>query len=283
MVTIRKALADDFELVYQLLLEFRNPYIQREDWHRLFVDHWGTGKNYFGYIMLDGEEAVGFLGLLFSRRRSRGKEHLFCNLTSWIVKDAYRGRSLFMLLPVLKEADATLVDLTPSPEVYALLRKAGFQDFETHQRILFPVNPTGPDCKIISDANAFESLLDPENLRIYKDHQFPWCRHMLIESEFGRCYIILNRLVRRKKPYFLAVILHISDRDVFLKCVNRAVLKLCFRLKVSSLFIDERFLEDRRIPFSLSKKLNQPRVFKSDSLDAEDVDALYSEFPVLNI
>jgi hypothetical protein len=283
MVTVRKALADDFEAVCPLLLEFRNPYIPKEQWRQLFVDHWNSNEGYFGYVMLDGGKTVGFLGLIFSKRNIRGREHRFCNLTSWIVREPYRGRSLFMFLPLLKEPDTTLIDLTPSAEVYALLKKAGFQDFETRRRVLFPFPGSGPHCALISDPAALKTSLDPESLKIYRDHPFPGCRHVLIESEFGHCYVVLTRLVRMKKPLLLAVVQYLSDRDVFLKCVNRAVPKLCLRLKVTCLFIDERFLEGRTIPFSVSRNLDRPRLFKSNTLRAMDLDALYSEFPVLNI
>jgi len=283
MVTVRKAMGDDFERVYPLLLEFKNPYIRKSEWNRLFIDHWGEAKGHFGYVMLDGEEAVGFLGLLFSRRTVRGRERRFCNLTSWIVREPYRGRSLFLLLPVLQERDTTLVDLTPSAEVYALLRKAGFQDFETRQRILFPVPAHGPECTVTFDRAALDSSLDPESLRIFMDHPFPGCRHALIESPKGRCYVVLNRMVRRKKPYFMAVIQHLSDREAFVKCAGRAVTRICLHLQVLALFADERLLGGVRIPLSVTRALNRPRVFRSETFGAEDMDGLYSESLVLNI
>ncbi len=283
MVTVRKASGDDFERVVPLLLDFKNPYIRKEEWKRLFTDHWGEARGHFGYVMLDGEEAVGFLGLILSRRTVRGSERRFCNLTSWIVREPYRGRSLFLLLPALKEPDTTLVDLTPSAEVYALLRKAGFHDFETRQRILFPVPAAGPDCAVRFDPGVLESGLDPESLKIYRDHRFPGCRHALIESEGGRCYVLMNRMVRRKKPYFLAVIEHVSDRGVFAECAGRAAIRICLHLQVLALFADERLLGGARIPLSVTRPLSHPRVFKSETCTGDDMDGLYSESVLLNI
>jgi hypothetical protein len=283
MVTVRPAAGGDFEKVYPLLLEFKNPYIRKSEWNRLFLDPWGESKGHFGTVMLDGEEAVGFLGLLSSKRSVRGAERRFCNLTSWIVREPYRGRSLFLLLPVLRERNATLVDLTPSAEVYALLRKAGFRDFETRQRILFPVLAHGPECAVTFGREALESALDPESLKIYRDHPFPGCRHALIESPEGRCYVVMNRMVRRKKPYFQAVIQHLSDRETFVKCAGRAVMKICLHLQVLALFADERLLGGARIPPSVTRTLNRPRVFRSDALTGEDLDGLYSESVLLNI
>jgi hypothetical protein len=133
------------------------------------------------------------------------------------------------------------------------------------------------------DPAVLESSLDPESLKIYRDHPFPGCRHALIESEHGRCYILLNRMVRRKKPYFLAVIEHLSDRGVFSKCAGRAAARICLHLQVLALFADERLLGGARIPLSVTRTLKHPRIFRSDTLGSEDMDGLYSESLVLNI
>jgi hypothetical protein len=282
MVTIRRAGKGDFEKVYPLLLEFRNPYLEKADWNRLFIDHWGEAKGHFGYLMLDGEEAVGFLGLIFSRRMIRGAERSFCHLTSWIVREPYRGRSLFLLLPALREPDTTLVDMTPSAEVYALLKKAGFRDYETRRRVIFPF-PGGPKCSVAVDSPAVESALAGENVRILRDHRFPGCHHALIESEQGACYAVLNRMVRRTKPFRLAVILYLSDPDVFRACAARASFKLCARLRVPALFADERWLAGAKLPLSVTRPLDHPKIFKSDTVRGEDLDGLYSESALLDI
>src|SRR5438874_8937676 len=41
MVSICDARAEDFKKVYPLFLEFNNPYVTKEHWRQLFVDHSG--------------------------------------------------------------------------------------------------------------------------------------------------------------------------------------------------------------------------------------------------
>jgi len=65
MVSMCDARAEDFEKVYPLFLEFNNPYVTKEHWRQLFVDHSGCQDGRFGYILFDGEDAVGFLGTTF--------------------------------------------------------------------------------------------------------------------------------------------------------------------------------------------------------------------------
>ena len=116
MVTIKKATAKDAEKILSLLYELNSHNRARDDWRRLFQLHWNDKQGYFGYVMYDGDQAVGFLGLLFSQRVIRGKETTFCNINSWLVKKEYRRQSLRLLFPVLELHDHTITALTCSAE-----------------------------------------------------------------------------------------------------------------------------------------------------------------------
>lgn len=283
MVTVRNAGPGDFDAVLPLLREFRNPYVGDDRWRLLFSDPFRSGEVSCGTVMWDGETAQGFLGALYSRRFLAGRERRLCNLTSWIVREPYRGRSLFMLLPLLKEPDTTVVDLTPSAEVAGLLMKAGFRDLESATSVLMPRFPSGPSCRVTVVGGAEETILTQEERRLRDDHRFPGCSAVLIESGAGRCFCMISRMVRRKKPFWLGVIHHLGDPEVFSRCSGRAVASLCRRLRVTSLYADERLLRGERVAGSFRLALKRPRLFRSDDLKPEDVDNLYSEFPVLNI
>jgi hypothetical protein len=90
-------------------------------------------------------------------------------------------------------------------------------------------------------------------------------------------------MVRRKKPYRLAVILYLSEPDVFRACAASAAFKLCRRLGVPALFADERWVGGARIPLSVTRPLDRPKVFRSDAVAGGDLDGLYSESALLNI
>jgi hypothetical protein len=283
LVTVRNAGPGDFDAVLPLLREFRNPYVGDDRWRLLFSDPFRSGEASCGTVMHDGETAQGFLGALYSRRFLAGRERRLCNLTSWIVREPYRGRSLFMLLPLLKEPDTTVVDLTPSAEVAGLLLKAGFRDLESATSVLLPRFPSGLSCRVTFVGDGEENILTPEERRIRDDHRFPGCFAVLIESGVDRCFCVISRMVRRKKPFWLGVIHHLGHPDVFSRCSGRAVAKLCLRLRVTSLYVDERLLRGERIPGSFRLALKRPRLFRSADLEPGAVDGLYSEFPLLNI
>jgi hypothetical protein len=283
MIEIREANAEDAPRVLPLLREFRNPYIRDDQWRRLFEDPWGTARNRFGHLMLDDGTAVGFFGALESERRMGGQWRRIRHFTSWIVRPGYRNRILLLLAATLREKDAVLADLTPSPEVYALLSRAGFRDFETAFRVLFPVHPFAGSGGLVFDPAEIEPRLDPEQARILRDHRFPGCRHAWFEADGRACYLVFNRLARRRPPFRLASLLYASDREGFREHAGRLVSPLCRHLKVAALFSDERFLAGRTVPLSVTRALRRPRVFRADPDAAGELDGLYSEFPVLEI
>ena len=145
MALVRKAVAEDFEGIYPLLVKFNNPRLSKDDWRSLFFDNWHSNEGYFGYVLEEGEHIVGFLGLMFSSRMLNDKEEKFCNITSWIVEKKFRSQSLLLLLPVLKLQSYTLTICTASKETYAVARKLGFQDLESSMRIIFPT--CGKECR----------------------------------------------------------------------------------------------------------------------------------------
>ena len=59
MVTVKKATQNDFEKLLPLLFELDSRKQTQDEWQRLFRAHWDDHKNYFGYVMYDGENAVG--------------------------------------------------------------------------------------------------------------------------------------------------------------------------------------------------------------------------------
>lgn len=284
MTVLKKAAAEDFEKIYPLLLRFNNRRLKREDWLRLFVDHWGSHEGHFGYVLLDNGRAVGFLGLIFANRLINGRTHKFCNITSGIVKKAYRSESLSLFLPLLHLKGYTMTDFTPSKEVYLILKKLGFEDLETHINIIPPLPSLvrlNGKCFIVFDKSAIKGHLSEENLKIYHDHLNFKTIHMLLESGHETCYVVLNKTRKRFFPF--AQIHHISNLDLFFKYIGCIRTRICLRLGVCGLLISQRYLKNCKPNGLIRIRRPQPTLFKSGSLKKDDVDTLYSESLVLNM
>jgi len=284
MVTVKKATGKDVDKLLPLLFELDSINQTQEEWQSLFKFHWDDNQNYFGYVMYDGDKAVGFLGLLFSRRVVNNKPSKFCNISSWIVKKEYRRQSLHLLLPVLELENHTITVLTCNTGTYFITKKLGFIDLEIGQRIILPLPflpKSKPSINIIFDHLEIEKLLKGETLKIYHDHRNLNCFHILICGPKGICYLVGARTIKKNIPW--AHIHYISDHQVFSSYVSAVSGRLCWQAKVAGLLVDERLLQGEAVFHSIHFSLPNPRVYKSDTLKSEDIDLLYSEYQILNL
>jgi hypothetical protein len=289
MATIEKATPAMFDDVYPLLLELDNTH-SMEKWRSIFDYQWESGEGYVGYALVDGRKVVGFNGAIFSRRIIDGRGVRFCNLTSWIVKEQYRTESLRLVFPILNLKGYTLTNLTMNDRAWGIVKRLGFKNLDTNIRLIFPVPGLSSSGKedppvIVSDLSRIAEVLDPINLKIFRDHLQYNCGHLVIKDDYGYSYLIYTD--KRYKKYNCAVpyahIQYISDRSVFLKYLNR--IKLYFLKSQKYLFIavDERLLGNRPVPYSKVYQLKIPRMYKSEILTGEQVDNLYSELVVLGL
>ena len=280
MAVVRKAREEDFEMVCHLFPKFNNPQLTHEHWKRLFQDPWNCNEDYFGYLLDDGQKAVGFLGFIFSRRQIKGVERKFCSLTSWVVQDDYRSQSILLFLPVLKLKEITFTILTASKLTFDVAKKLGFRELETHLRVIPPWPSFRSGQKLVINEKEIRDGLSADALQLNLDHSHLACRHFLIRSENGNCHFIVTRTQRKNFPF--AHVHYVSDRRVFLESLDAIKLLLCLEMKTVSILIEERYLKGAPLAFSYKYSLPQATLYKSDVLDVNDIDTLYSELLVLN-
>lgn len=289
MAKLLKITPDDFELVYPLLLDFRNPDHTREDWHRLFSEHQEQGPGYCGYALVDHERAVGFLGYKFSQRTIRGELHTLCNIHNWIVKPSHRHASLSLVLPAMKLEDVTLTNYTPTPEVRTICKRLGFSAMDGTQRLILPGGGAAfrlQNARMYFGAEEVLRHVDGQAAKLVDDHQLPHHRHALIQSQFGTCLVIMNRTRKRVREGLRVPMLHchhVSNRAVFQRYAGLAASHLCLRSGALALIAVERYLSEPYPRMSIRRPGGRfEALFKSARLGPEDIDGLYSEMSLLN-
>jgi hypothetical protein len=289
VVIIREARGDDFERVYPLLLEFKNPHLSKEHWRQLFVDHSGLQNDHFGWVLVDGDDVVGFVSTILGERTIRGETVRLCNTSSWIVKHAYRAHSLALHAKVIADKNVTVTNLSAIPQVLKLLEKLGFTLMDKSERIILPVvaPQTFMDrCEILTEASAVEGALKGERLRFFRDHQLPYNRHVLLRTPAGDCYLMMNRTLKTihgnsRLPF--ARVHHISAPDIFVRHLAKLVVRVATSLKVVAIIVDDRMLHGA-VPWHSFMRPGGARkaAFRSDKVAAEDIDGLYTEAVLLN-
>ena len=280
MTEVRKVYVDDFETILPLLEGFNNQKLKREDWQQLFIHHWDSPEEHFGYRMLDGDKTVGFIGTVFSTQVIHGKAEKFCNLSSWYVMPEYRHESLAVLFPVLGLKDFTLTNFTANQHIAAMMRGFGFKDLEPSFKIILPL-PSGllSPGTIISDTQDIPDHLDAANRKIFQDHIALHCDHALYLRNDESCYLVMNKTQKKGLP--IAYVDYIGDTDVFLEHASEIAWRVCSRFKVAGLMVGDRFTQRKAIPCSLTVARKQFLLYRSNTLAEADVNTLYSEIQIL--
>ena len=122
MVSIRKALASDFENIYPVILEvYKNTNIPKDNWNNLFKGYWCEHDDFFGYVLIENKIVIGFLGAVFSYRIINNELRKICNLSTWVVSEKYRSYSIGSGLHALHVLKLILLSFSD-----ALLRQALF-------------------------------------------------------------------------------------------------------------------------------------------------------------
>jgi hypothetical protein len=289
MPMIREARSDDFERVYPLLLQFDNPHLDVEHWRQLFIDHTGLQNDRFGWMLLEGDDVVGFVCTTWSDRTIRGRKTRICNTSNWIVKPEYRAHSLALYMKAITDKSVAVTNLTPTAQVLKLMERLGFTLMDATERIVLPVVTarTFTDrCKIITDAETLQSALSGDNLRLFKDHQLPFNHHVLLRAIEGDCYVMMNRTLKTirgglRLPF--ARVHHIGTPDIFARHLDKLVVHIAATLKVVALIVDDRMLRGATPWHSFLRPGGERKAaFRSKTLTAEDIDGLYSENVLLN-
>ena len=83
MVTLEKVTVDSFEKVFPLFEDSSELIIPKKYFQRLFTKYWDEQEDCLGYMLVNEDKVVGYLGYIFSKRMCNNKSYKFCNLTSW--------------------------------------------------------------------------------------------------------------------------------------------------------------------------------------------------------
>jgi hypothetical protein len=269
-IIIREARGLDFERVYPLLLQFEssNP---KEHWRQLFIDHTGLQNDRFGWVLVDGDDVVGFLSTILSERTIHGKTERLCNISSWIVRPEYRAHSLALLAKVTGDKSVTVTNLSPTARALKIMEKFGFTLMDKSQRIIFPVITAKTfidSCEILTSASSIHRALSGERLRFYRDHQLPFNHHVLLRTPTADCYIIMNRTLKTVRANLrlpFAGVHYISNPDIFVRHSEKLVARVAASLKVVAIVVDDRMLKGTA-PWNSFMRPKKQAAFRSKKL-----------------
>jgi len=285
LVKVQKVDCANFKDIHDILADIWGPGSE-EKGRKIFEYQWERDETHCGLILRDGDRTVGFLGMIFSRRRINDKVEKFCNLTSWFVHKDYRSRAISMILPLQGMKDYTITDLTPAKNVYKIQNKLGFKDLDAAGRLLLPFGrrlfqPKYSASTMTHDSAEIEKKLEGQDLKIFKDHQKYPCFHFLLADPNRHCYMVYTKLKRKRIPY--AHLHYISDPDLFALAYRDIRNAILSHARAYFLLVDSRLVKNRKLPLSICLPYRAPKQYLSPTLEPEQIDNLYSELVMLNL
>lgn len=273
----------DIQEVGKFLNAHLDPRVSARTWADSAVPPWSVDAPNHGFMLRDDGRIVGAYLAFYSRRMIRGQEEAFCNLGAWCVLDTHRAHGLRLLRALLAQPGYHFTDLSPSKTVQAVNSRLKFRRLDSATVLVPNVRWPRParGARIVTDPASIVDLLDPATLRIYRDHLgAAAARQFVVDAGTERCLVVARR-ERRKGVRAFATILHVSDRSVFRQHESEVYRHLLVRHGALATLVEPRVVGHRP---SHSKMLAPPRpkMFRSATLDACDIDDLYSELACVN-
>lgn len=268
----------DLDRVGEFLHRSLNPGLSAADWARAVQPPWQADSPNHGFMLVDGNNIVGVYLAYYSNRTIDGRNERFCNLAAWCVAPTHRLNSFQLLRALLAQPGFHFTDLSPSGNTLPINERLKFKRLDT-ATALMPNLPLpswlGPYRASLEPA-VIERALTGADLQIYRDHRHAQAAHHLVMSHRDEhCYVIFRRDRRKKLPLFASV-LYVSNPALFQRMARFFGGQLLLRYGIPVTLMELRVVGGEPSG-SFRLRSPRPKMYKSDSLQPERIDYLYSE------
>lgn len=269
----------DVPAVADFLHAHLNNRVPQSIWATGMLAPWRVDAPNYGFMLRDGQRIVGVHLAFYSERIIAGRKERFCNLAGFCVLPEFRIHSVRLLNALLAQDGYHFTDLSPTGNVIRLNARLKFRFLDTTAAFMPHLPwPTVPRrTKISADPDVIASTLTGAELELYRDHaQAVAARHLVLTRGSDSCYVMFREVRARTLPVF-AVILYVSNPELFRRTAGPFTRHLLVRHRLLATLAELRTVRYRpRLSFVLSSPL-PPKMFRSASLEPAQVDDLYSE------
>jgi acetoacetyl-CoA synthetase len=264
--------------------------MNRESWRSLFDYEWLKEKPNLGYVLLNKNTIVGFLGTIYAHREIDGKKGVFCNYTSWYVRPEYRGSGIALLRAAMSDNEMTYTSFTPNALSRQAFEMLHFSRVGNWRVLLPPLwnaeTLRSPRAQIYFETDKVRGALGDCLRRVFDDHA-PHCLQLLVRDGSQQALIVVKRrpmpvprlrqllAMRVNVPY--SEILYCSEPRLLARHLERVKLAILRRQKTAFLIVDSRLFERR--PRGIA--IPDHALFRSPFFDSRNLDKLYSELVLL--
>jgi hypothetical protein len=262
-----------------------NPSHPADIWADAFRQNWGVNKPNNGFQIRDDAGAiVGGIGAIYAAYPVCGELRNFCNITSWVVLDAYRTQSMRLAMAVINQPGYVFTDLSPTAVVEQSLKFLKFKPMNEARTVLF--NLPAPlqrlsGIHVVTDPDKIKRVLDVTSRKVFHDHHhFPWLRFLAVGKGADYSLVVWKRARLKNLPS--AEIIGFTEPATFLR--HLPLLGCHFLLSgMLTTRVESRLLPGR--PSSPHRELKgyRNKVFRGEGVTEADVQNLYSEYVALDL
>jgi GNAT superfamily N-acetyltransferase len=281
-VIVRPAEEGDIDSVVDLLFDNMSQKVTKERWRRLLDYPWRPADANLGYVAVDGDRAVGFLGLVYADRPIGGRVERFCNICAWYLLKDYRGKGIGQRIQFGSVADPDMTYTIMTATLATGRAFGGNSDFKVlddTRHVLRRRASSRSDRDLIDDPDRIEPLLSDGDKKILRDHRPYNVRHLLVRAGSDACYIVMQ-VKRKGEDIDYHEVMYASDQRVLEKSAQ-AIADTILPSDTAVFAIDRRFL-----PTALDwevETIRLPRWYRSARVPPERIDHLYGEIPLLDL
>ncbi|TVZ02876.1 hypothetical protein EAS64_20565 [Trebonia kvetii] len=238
---------------------------------------WEVDAPNHGFMLRDGQRVVGVHLAFYSERLIAGKTERFCNLGAWCVLPEFRFHSMRLYRELLMQDGYHFTGLSPGEKVLSIHSRFKFRFLDTSATLIpnLPWPGVPGLTRISADPEVIGRRLSGPELELYRDHaQALAARHLVLIRGENCCYVIYREM-RFKNIPIVAVILHVSNPGLFRRSIVPLTRYLLVRHGLVGTLAELRIIGRRpRLAFRLH---SWPKMYYSTSLEARQIDDLYSE------
>jgi hypothetical protein len=260
-----------------------NRSIRPATWTEGFSHPWMPEKPNNGFMLRADGKLVGTLGAIYSEQVFGAERRNFLNLTSLVVDEPYRARSMDLLAACLRQKNLCFTNFTPTPAVARMLRLLRFSELPSEEYIIphLPVPPAAMKLRALNRAADLDQRLTGNAARLWRDHRdIRWLNRFAVGQGDDWCLVFWKP--GKVRGLSGAHILGVSDPERFIAW-NRAIGGyFALRHGVFASRIRAHLLPDT-VPFAFRRPATMPHFVRGNLLPGSQTTLLYSELVALPI
>jgi acetoacetyl-CoA synthetase len=284
--TIRPITRADVDAVVTLLRKEHWSEMSEERARAIVLHDWKVDRPHYGFLLeTEDRRVVGAILGAFSERQIRGRLERFCNIGTWYVEPEFRAHSLPLSWKLGALKGYTFTALTPNATSEVLFRRGPYSVLAEDYHMYVPGQggrgTRAFGASVTGDVDAIRRELEPADRQILDDHRAWDVRHFLLTArgEARYSYVVTRRWKYWRRDLVpVSEMLYVSDKSLAARHFERLKLGILLRDRSLVLASERRFLGEAA---PMGHVVRRPRFFRSETLEASDIDNLYSEAVLL--